>query len=140
MPQSIAATMATIDATALDASLRQQAVAKARKDLEAYRASAFDRATIAADFDRVARWARDHAVPPERVLVGEFGAMNNAQRGLPTRQAERLRWLADVRAEADAHGFAWAAWVHSGSVGFSLVTPEGSTALDPDVLHALGLE
>jgi len=140
MPESITATTATIDAAALDAPLRQQAIAKARKDLESYRASAFDRTTIAADFDRVARWARDHNVPPERVLVGEFGAMNNAQRGLPTRQANRLRWLADVRAAAEAHAFAWAAWVHSGSVGFSLVSREGSAELDPDVLRALGFE
>ena len=114
---------------------------KARKDLESYRASAFDRATITADFDKVTRWARDHNVPPERVIVGEFGAMNNAQRGLPTRQAERLRWLADVRAAAEAPRVCLGCvGGHSGSVGFSLVSHEGSAELDPDVLRALGLE
>jgi len=51
-----------------------------------------------------------------------------------------MRWLADVRAAAEAHGFAWSAWVHSGSIGFSLVTHEGSTELDPDTLRALGFE
>jgi len=85
--ESVAATMATIAAAALDPPLKQQTIVKARKDLEAYRGSAFDRATIVADFDRVARWAREHGVPAGRVLLGEFGAMNNVQRGVPTRQA-----------------------------------------------------
>ena len=140
MQESVAATTATIDAAALGPSLEQQATVKARRDLEAYRVSAFDRTTIVADFDKVARWAREHRVPAERVILGEFGAMNNAQRGNATRQAERMRWFADVRAAAEAHGFAWAAWVHSGSIGFALVTHEGSTELDPDTLRALGFE
>jgi hypothetical protein len=86
------------------------------------------------------RWARDHSVPAHRIILGEFGAMNNEQRGLATGQAERLRWLSDVREEAEARGFAWAAWVHSGSVGFSLVKHNGSLEIDPGVLQALGLE
>jgi endoglucanase len=138
MQESIDETAATIAAAPLPASQKLQAKTTARDDLESYRASAFDRATIARDFDKVARWARDHGVPAQRVILGEFGAMNNAQRGLPTRQAERLRWFADVREEAEARGFAWAAWVHSGSVGFSLVTRDGSTEIDPGTLRALG--
>ncbi len=88
----------------------------------------------------MARWARYHSVPAERVILGEFGAMNNEQRGLATRQAERQRWFSDVRQEAQARGFAWAAWVHSGSIGFSLVKHPGSPELDPAILQALGLE
>jgi hypothetical protein len=117
-----------------------QAKATARSHLESDRAPAFDRATIAGEFDKVARWARDHGVPAHRIILGEFGAMNNAQRRLPTRQVERMRWFADVREEAEARGFAWAAWLHSGSVGFSLVTRDGSTELDPATLRALGFE
>jgi endoglucanase len=138
--QSIEATIATIAAAKLTPSERAEAQTKARRDLESYRASRFDRSDIAADFDKVARWAREHSIPSHRVVVGEFGAMDNAQRGVATRQAERLRWLSDVREEAEAHGFAWAAWVHSGSIGFSLVERDGSTELDPGVLRALGFE
>lgn len=140
MQESIEATAATISAANLTASERVEAQTKARRDLENYRASRFDRSAITGDFDKVARWAREHEIPPRRIIVGEFGAMNNAQRGLATRQAERLRWLSDVRQEAEAHGFAWAAWVHSGSIGFSLVEREGSTELDPGALRALGFE
>jgi endoglucanase len=138
--ESIAATAATIAGASLAASQKLQASQTARNDLESYRASSFDRSTIANDFDKMVRWARDDSVPMHRVILGEFGAMNNEQRGLATRQAERLRWLSDVREAAEARGFAWAAWVHSGSVGFSLVKHDGSPELDPGVLQALGFE
>jgi endoglucanase len=138
--QSIEATISTTAAAKLTPSQRAEAQTKARRDLESYRASRFDRPDITADFDRVARWAREHSIPLHRIIVGEFGAMDNAQRGVATRQAERLRWLTDVREEAETHGFAWAAWVHSGSIGFSLVERDGSTELDPGVLRALGFE
>ncbi|HEV2957528.1 MAG TPA: cellulase family glycosylhydrolase [Xanthobacteraceae bacterium] len=140
MQESIGETAATIARANLAPSQQREAETAARNALESYRASAFDRATIKEDFDKMARWARDHSVPMHRVILGEFGAMDNEQRGVPTRQAERLRWLSDVRAEAEAHGFAWAAWVHSGSIGFSLVKHAGSPELDPGVVSALGLE
>lgn len=140
MRQSVDATVAALAAAKLTPSQRSEAQTRARRDLESYRASRFDRPDITADFDKVARWAREHAIPPHRILLGEFGAMNGAQRGVPTRQAERLRWLSDVREEAEAHGFAWAAWVHSGSIGFSLVERDGSTELDPGTRRALGFE
>jgi hypothetical protein len=138
--ESIDATAATIARVSLAPSQKRQAEAAARDALESYRASAFERADIKRDFDTVARWARDHSVPVQRVILGEFGAMNNEQRGLAIRQAERLRWLSDVREEAEAHGFAWAAWVHSGSIGFSLVKRAGSPELDPRIAKVLGFE
>jgi hypothetical protein len=140
MQESIEATAATIAATNLAASQKLQAKLAARNDLESYRASSFDHSTMATDFDKMARWARDHSVPAHRVILGEFGAMNNQQRGLATRQPERLRWFSDVREAAEARGFAWAAWVHSGSIGFSLVKHDGSPELDPRILQALGFE
>src|ERR1043165_5234378 len=138
--QSIGATIDALTVAKLTPSQRSAVQAKARRDLGSYGASRFDRREITADFDKVLRWAREHSIPAHRILVGEFGAMNNAQRGLATRQAERLRWLSDVREEAEAHGFAWAAWAHSGSIGFSLVERDGSTELDPGTLRALGFE
>jgi hypothetical protein len=140
MQESVDATAATLAAAKLAASQRFEAQTKARRNLDSYRASRFDRSQIASDFDTVARWAREHSIPANRIILGEFGALNNAQRGVATRQPERLRWLSDVREEAEAHGFAWAAWVHSGSIGFSLVERDGSTELDSGTLRALGFE
>lgn len=138
--QSIEETTATIALANVAPVRKLHAKAAAHETLESYRASYFGRATIKDDFDIMARWAREHAVPMSRIILGEFGAMNNEQRGLATRQAERLRWFSDVREEAEAHGFAWAAWVHSGSVGFSLVKQPEGPELDPAVVSALGLE
>jgi len=140
MEESTQATTAAIAAAKLVPSELSQAKTKARHDLESYRASSFDRSHIASDFDKVTRWAREHFVPAHRVLLGEFGVMDSAQRAGTARQPERLRWLSDVREEAEARGFAWAAWVHSGSLGFSLIERDGSTELDPGVLRALGFE
>ncbi|MGB9367922.1 MAG: cellulase family glycosylhydrolase [Xanthobacteraceae bacterium] len=140
MAESIEATATAIAAIKLTPAEHSQARAKARHDLESYRASSFDRTHIASDFDKVAHWAREHSVPAHRVILGEFGVMDSAQRRGAARQAERLRWISDVREEAEARGFAWAAWVHSGSAGFSLVEREGSAELDPGVLRALGFE
>ena len=139
MQESIAATEAAIAASNLPPSQRLEVRTRALRDLESYRASGFERANIASDFDKVARWAREHSVPADRVILGEFGAMNNEQRGLEVRQADRLRWLTDVREEAESRGFIWSVWVHSQSIGFALVKHEGSTELDPGALRALGL-
>jgi endoglucanase len=138
--ESLEATAATIARANLAPPQKLQAETAARNALESYRASSFGRSAIADDFDKMARWARDHSVPMHRVILGEFGAMDNEQRGLATRQAERLRWFSDVREEAEARGFAWAAWVHSGSIGFSLVRHPGSPELDPAIVRALGFE
>lgn len=140
MQETIEATAATIAGANLTSSQKRQVEAAAREALESYRASSFDRAAIKQDFDTVARWAGQHLVPMQRIILGEFGAMNNEQRGLATRQSERLRWFSDVREEAEAHGFAWAAWVHSGSIGFSLMKRAERPALDPQILKALGFE
>jgi endoglucanase len=137
---SLEATAATIALANLASSQKLQADTAARNALESYRASSFDRSAIKEDFDKMARWARGHSVPMHRVILGEFGAMDNEQRGLATRQAERLRWFSDVREEAEARGFAWAAWVHSGSIGFSLVRHAGSPELEPAIVRALGFE
>jgi hypothetical protein len=76
----------------------------------------------------------------ERIILGEFGARR--QDGLlgETRNAERARWIRDVREEAEARGFIWAAWVYRGFGGFSLLQNENGTDLDPIFIEALGLD
>jgi endoglucanase len=138
--ESIEATATTVASASLAPSERNQTDAATRHVLESYAASSFGRAAIKQDFDTVARWAREHSVPMQRVILGEFGAMDNEQRGMTTNQDERLRWFSDVREEAEAHGFAWAVWVYSGSIGFSLVKRPGSPELDPGIVKALGFK
>ncbi len=62
-----------------------------------------DEARIKADYDKVGAWSKANDRP---VLMGEFGAYEKS--GTPI--ADRARYTATVRREAEAHGFPWAYW------------------------------
>lgn len=62
-----------------------------------------DEARIKADYDKVGAWSKAIDRP---VLMGEFGAYEKS--GTP--MADRARYTATVRREAEAHGFPWAYW------------------------------
>jgi endoglucanase len=140
LKDSIDASAALIATSDLPSIQKSFAIVDARQRLESYRRSAFDRGTIAQNFDRVARWARDHRVPADRIILGEFGARRQDGPLGQARNAERAQWLRDVRAEAETRGFAWAAWVYRDSGGFSLVQPATGSELDPAAIEALGLQ
>jgi len=62
-----------------------------------------DRTQMAADFDKVAAWAKANN---RRVLLGEFGAYDRS--GTPMEM--RAAYTAAVAREAERHGFSWAYW------------------------------
>jgi endoglucanase len=140
LQDSLKASAALIAASDIPSSQKSLAALDARQRLEAYRRSSFDRSTIAKNFDRITRWARDLRMSSSRIILGEFGTRK--QDGLlgAMRNAERARWIRDVREEAEARGFVWAAWVYRGTGGFSLLRNEQGTDLDPAVIEALGLD
>ena len=140
LQQSLEASAAFIARADLAPAQKAPAMQDARQRLESYRRSSFDRGTIAQSFDRIANWARDHRVPQNRIFLGEFGTRRHDGQVGGARDAERARWLRDVREEAEAHGFIWAAWVYRGEGGFSLVRDEESAELDPAAIEALGLD
>jgi endoglucanase len=139
LQDSLDASAALIATSDLPSSQKALAILDARQRLQSYRRSAFDRGTIAQNFDRIAGWARDHRLPLDRVILGEFGARRQDGPLGQARNAERAQWLRDVREEAEARGFIWAAWVYRDTGGFSLLQNEDGTALDPLVIEALGL-
>jgi endoglucanase len=69
--------------------------------------SAEDRATLRADFNKVAAWAAANRRP---ILLGEFGAYEKS--GTPL--ALRTAYTRAVRAEAERHHFGWAYWQFEG--------------------------
>src|SRR6185436_9465765 len=85
------------------------------------------------------RWARSNGVASSHVLLGEFGAMKSDRQSQGARAIERRQWFADVRAEAEARGFAWAVWAYRGAGGFSLVRDERAVDVAPAIIEALGL-
>ena len=62
-----------------------------------------DEARIAADYDKVQAWSKAKDRP---ILMGEFGAYDGG--GIP--MADRARYTATVRREAEKRGFSWAYW------------------------------
>jgi hypothetical protein len=138
--ESLDASAALIAISDLPSSQKSRTILDAQQRLDSYRRSSFARGTIAKSFDRIGRWAQDHRLPPDRIILGEFGARRQDGGLSGVRNDERARWFGDVREEAEAHGFIWSAWVYRGSGGFSLLRHEEGTELDPALIKALGLK
>lgn len=85
-------------------------------------------------------WARGHGIAETRLFMGEFGAILMTPDGRSGAfDADRLRYLAAVRAEAERHGIAWSIWEYSNPFGMSVIVPSGPAVPDLQLLEALGL-
>jgi endoglucanase len=135
---SLAATAALIAATDIPAPKRALAYQDAQARLEDYRASDFNGHTIAADFARVADWAKSHGIPADHIQLGEFGANQTPAQESGARAAERAQWFHDVSRAAQANGFGWAVWAYRGG-GFALAQSDSADAIEPNIAEALGL-
>ena len=138
LQDSLDATAATIAATDLSSAQKLLATADAKMRLQDYWWSAFDRGTIGKSFDRIAAWGRAQGLPPQRILLGEFGARETGLQFSGARAAERAQWFRDVREEAEAHGFGWDVWTYHAIGGFALARA-ASEDIEPAVAQALGL-
>ncbi len=139
LEESLKATAARITNTDLSQPEKVLAYRDAQTRLESYRRSGFDSNAIAKSFERIADWARSQGVPPDRVLLGEFGARKTELLRDGGRAAERAQWFRDVRAAAEAHGFGWAAWTYRGEGGFALTGSPSAGDIEPGIAEALGL-
>lgn len=139
LDDSLAATAATIAALNLTAPEKSLAYQDARTRLENYRASGFDAGTITEAFARIADWARSQGIPPDRVMLGEFGARQTALQLAGQRARERTQWFHDVSAAAQARGFGWAVWAYRSAGGFGLARSDGDDEIQPDIAEALRL-
>lgn len=138
LDETLKATAALIAATDLSAPARALAYRDAQARLEDYRASNFNRATIASDFARVAHWAKSRGIAADHILLGEFGANRTAQQQDGSGAAERARWFHDVSQAAQANGFGWAVWAYRGG-GFALARSDATDEIEPSIAAALGL-
>jgi hypothetical protein len=86
--------------------------------------------------DAAAGWAERHAIARDRVVMGEFGATKTTWRFPAARDADRARYIHDVRVAAEARGFGWSFWNLFDSMG---LMDDDTHAIDKDVLGALGL-
>jgi hypothetical protein len=85
---------------------------------------------------QVRDWADGHSLAPERIIMGEFGALRTDARYVAAPNPDRARYIADVRRSAEELGFAWALWDLFDGMG---MMDDTTRALDPDIIAALGL-
>ena len=98
------------------------------------------RAAIAADLDRVSRWAEANHIDPAQIFVGEFGATQSFPGHAAADPADRAAGCR-TRQEIEGHGFHWSLWSLTGvgpSGGMTLVSPTDENAIDPRTAAAVG--
>ncbi|TPK71351.1 cellulase family glycosylhydrolase [Mesorhizobium sp. B2-4-17] len=81
-------------------------------------------------------WADSHGIAPERVIMGEFGALRTDARYTAAPDPDRARYISDVRQSAESFGFPWAFWDLFDGMG---MMDDTTRALDPAMVDALGL-
>jgi hypothetical protein len=69
-------------------------------------------------------------------LLGEFGALRSDSRYVAAPNADRARYIRDVRLTAESFGFPWAFWNLFDGMG---MMDDATKALDPAIVAALGL-
>jgi hypothetical protein len=127
-----------IEEANLDILAREKARLGANHNLQKYYKTNAGKPTIDQRFDLVAAWAREHNVPPDRILIGEFGVLRKMPGKAGALCADRMRWLDDVRHSANERHFTWSYFSYDGP--FALVQSDEKRVLDTDVLTALGLK
>lgn len=75
-------------------------------------------AVLEKPFASAAKFAKSREIPPERMLLGEFG-MINQEWGNPWKMPSdwRIDYMREIRKLAEAKGFGWSIWSYSGAFG-----------------------
>jgi aryl-phospho-beta-D-glucosidase BglC (GH1 family) len=101
-----------------------------RKDLAWYGQQRWGQSTMATRIGLAVAWAAQRHVP---LWCGEFGVYRAY-----SPEADRERWLSDMRQTLEKEGVGWDMWDYQGS--FGLVTKQGgTTTVDQGIVRALGL-
>lgn len=85
-------------------------------------------------FDKNLAWAKAHNIPPQKVILGEFGVMRPH-----VDPDSRRRWLDAVRLAAEGHQMPWVYWSLDGPQYMGLRLDRKEHTFDPLILEALGL-
>ncbi|WP_137933662.1 glycoside hydrolase family 5 protein [Mesorhizobium comanense] len=115
---------------------KKAAYAETERVLKVYFDARPDRWFIDKYLDQARAWADAHGIAPERVIMGEFGALRTDARYTAAPNPDRARYIADVRQSAEAAGFSWAFWDLFDGMG---MMDDNTRALDPAMVDALGL-
>ncbi|MDR3461727.1 MAG: cellulase family glycosylhydrolase [Beijerinckiaceae bacterium] len=123
--------------TGISSEAKKEAYAVSERLMAQYFEANPGRPFIDGYLDTVSAWSERHSIAKDHIVMGEFGAVKTTWRFIGARDADRARYIRDVRESAEAHGFGWAFWNLFDSMG---LMDDTSRALDADVIAALGLE
>ncbi|TPI36111.1 glycoside hydrolase family 5 protein [Mesorhizobium sp. B3-1-6] len=115
---------------------KRAAYEETEKVLKVYFDAQPDRRFIDGYLKQVSDWADRNGITPERIIMGEFGALRTDARYTAAPNPDRARYIADVRQSAEAAGFPWAFWDLFDGMG---MMDDTTRALDPAMVEALGL-
>ncbi|MDE2385004.1 MAG: cellulase family glycosylhydrolase [Alphaproteobacteria bacterium] len=117
-PAAMAQSLAAAAATTLQGAAKAGMLGALERAVADYFKPESLRAQMNAPVETVARWAKAHGVPPSRVLVGEFGALQGSGAGEPS-VTSRMAYLSAKRELFEAQGWGWSLWEWRGSFGIS---------------------
>ena len=103
---------------------------RAQKEVTVYGGERWDRRRVEAGLRRAADWGKRHGVP---VFCGEFGVYRKV-----SPEADRVRWIADVRSTFENLGIGWSMWDYDG--GFGLIRYLSPRARAGRILDALAVK
>jgi endoglucanase len=132
----IAQTLARIKKTDLSADKKKQLQEETEYNLTQYFESGGAFKQHAAAFNKVEAWAKQHKVPANQILLGEFGANRTDETAKPLFD-DRLAFVEKSRREAEKRGYAWSFWDWSGSM--SPTNNDQDRVVLPSYIKALGL-
>jgi endoglucanase len=136
----ISALKARMDAAGVDQAAEAANLEAVAPIVSQYFRDNWDEAALAERFGDALDWARSHNIPPERLFMGEFGAILMSEDGrMGAADADRLRYLTDVRTDAEQNGIIWSIWEYSNPFGMTVIVPSGPAEPDRELLGALGL-
>ena len=137
LARTLAAVRERMDAdTGLPPGERRRAYPETERLLRQYFEARPDRPFLEHGFARVQTFAARNGIPPERIVLGEFGALRTDARYRAAGPEDRARYVRDVRLTAEACGFPWAFWNLFDGMG---LMDDSTRAFDPAILAALGL-
>ncbi|KQT19868.1 glycosyl hydrolase family 5 [Methylobacterium sp. Leaf399] len=122
--------------TVLSATAKANAYAETERVLTQYFDARPDRPFVDHAMARVSAYARRHAIPPEHIVLGEFGALRSDARYVAAPAPDRARYIRDVRTSAEAAGFPWAFWNLFDGMG---LIDDTTRVFDRAIADALGV-
>jgi len=128
--------LVTSDEIGLHGIPKQLAILKAEREVRRYFAQNADISFIKAQFKEIKDWASHVGIASNRILLGEFAALDTRPYVTTADYESQLRWIEDVRQTADEYGFSYTYWKFNDSRG-PLVDPVTLT-LHPNLGPALG--